>query len=106
MGKGDKKSRRGKIVIGTYGVRRLKRKKSAVTTDQKALTDKPSVKKPAAKEAEPKKKAAAKKAVPETVEETKPSAKKKSAGKAVTETKKTKKEKESAETESPKTSES
>lgn len=29
MGKGDKKSRRGKIVSGTYGVRRLKKTKKA-----------------------------------------------------------------------------
>jgi 30S ribosomal protein S31 len=29
MGKGDKKSRRGKIIIGTYGVRRRKKKLSA-----------------------------------------------------------------------------
>lgn len=28
MGKGDKKSRRGKITIGSYGVRRARKKKS------------------------------------------------------------------------------
>lgn len=31
MGKGDKKSKRGKITIGTYGVRRPRKKKKAVT---------------------------------------------------------------------------
>lgn len=30
MGKGDKKTRRGKITIGTYGVRRLRKKASKV----------------------------------------------------------------------------
>ena len=30
MGKGDKKSRRGKIIIGSTGVRRPKNKKKAV----------------------------------------------------------------------------
>ena len=29
MGKGDKKSRRGKIIIGTFGVRRRKKKPAA-----------------------------------------------------------------------------
>ena len=29
MGKGDKKSRRGKIIIGTFGVRRRKKKLTA-----------------------------------------------------------------------------
>lgn len=32
MGKGDKKSRRGKISIGSWGVLRPRRKKSTVTT--------------------------------------------------------------------------
>lgn len=31
MGKGDKKSRRGKIVIGSYGVRRPRKTKHTVT---------------------------------------------------------------------------
>ncbi len=39
MGKGDKKTRRGKIVIGSYGVRRRRRiKKSAVITVKAAKT--------------------------------------------------------------------
>ncbi len=32
MGKGDKKSKRGKIVIGSYGVRRSRRKKRVAST--------------------------------------------------------------------------
>ncbi len=32
MGKGDKKSRRGKIVIGSFGVRRPRNKKHPVST--------------------------------------------------------------------------
>lgn len=59
MGKGDKRSKRGKIHIGSTGVTRLKKKKAA-----KKSTVKPAVKpaaKPAAKAAAPKK-AAAKKA--------------------------------------------
>ncbi|NSW44742.1 MAG: 30S ribosomal protein THX [Bacteroidales bacterium] len=39
MGKGDKKSRRGKIVLGTYGVRRP-RKKSKVSATAKAEEEK------------------------------------------------------------------
>ncbi len=31
MGKGDKRSRRGKIVLGTYGNSRARTKKAAVT---------------------------------------------------------------------------
>ncbi|MBE9481247.1 MAG: 30S ribosomal protein THX, partial [Bacteroidetes bacterium] len=30
MGKGDKKTKRGKIILGTYGVRRLRKKKKNV----------------------------------------------------------------------------
>lgn len=44
MGKGDKKSRRGKIVIGTYGVRRPKKKKKHAITNpievESVLSDK------------------------------------------------------------------
>lgn len=31
MGKGDKKSKRGKLFMGSYGVRRPKKKKNAIT---------------------------------------------------------------------------
>jgi ribosomal small subunit protein bTHX len=55
MGKGDKRSKRGKIHIGSTGVTRLKKKKAA-----KKSAVKPAAK-PAAKAAAPKK-AAAKKA--------------------------------------------
>jgi 30S ribosomal protein S31 len=46
MGKGDKKSRRGKIIIGTYGVRRPKNKlhtsesKSGITVKNPILKEK------------------------------------------------------------------
>ncbi|MDR0364947.1 MAG: 30S ribosomal protein THX [Bacteroidales bacterium] len=30
MGKGDKKTKRGKLVVGSYGVRRPKRRKNAI----------------------------------------------------------------------------
>ncbi len=44
MGKGDKKSKRGKIHIGTSGVRRPKRKKAKkgeVKTEAKPVAKKP-----------------------------------------------------------------
>ncbi|MCK8521899.1 30S ribosomal protein THX [Aquimarina sp. D1M17] len=47
MGKGDKKTRRGKIIMGTYG--RLRRKKKDKVTTTKASKPK------AAKKAAPKK---------------------------------------------------
>ncbi|WP_347922370.1 30S ribosomal protein THX [Pontimicrobium sp. SW4] len=53
MGKGDKKSKRGKIAIGSYGVRR-KRKKT--TSKPKAVAKpKPAAKKPVAKKTKEKK---------------------------------------------------
>jgi len=76
MGKGDKKSKRGKIISGTYGVRRQKKggktpvviakpekvketpAKKTVTEEIKPETKAPTVKKPAAK------KTAVKKAAP------------------------------------------
>ena len=42
MGKGDKKSRRGKIILGTYGVRR--RKKDAGKAEKKSNTTQPEIK--------------------------------------------------------------
>ena len=56
MGKGDKKSKRGKIVLGTYGVRRLRKKsvKAVGAVKAKEETVKPVAKeeivKPVAKE--------------------------------------------------------
>ena len=60
MGKGDKKSRRGKTVNGTYGVRRprKKNKTTAVVTTKKATSTK--AKSTAAKVTADKPKAAAK----------------------------------------------
>ena len=76
MGKGDKKSKKGKIWSGSYGVSRKRKKSSGfvatpkvkkaapkvekATTEEK-VTKKPAAKKPAAKKAPAKKKPAAKK---------------------------------------------
>ena len=72
MGKGDKKSRRGKIILGTYGVRRLRKKadKAAIKPKEVVMPPKPSREKkekpqpevketrvPVAKEHKPKEKA-------------------------------------------------
>ncbi|MBS4061659.1 MAG: 30S ribosomal protein THX [Bacteroidetes bacterium] len=46
MGKGDKKTRRGKIVMGSYGVRRPRKN---ATTNAIAVTEKISAKKIAKK---------------------------------------------------------
>jgi len=60
MGKGDKKSKHGKIIMGSYGVRRPRRKSAvkAVAVVEEAKPEKPVAKpkvKPAeAKAAEPK----------------------------------------------------
>lgn len=56
MGKGDKKSRKGKIAMGSYGVTRPRKKKKATTAKKAA----PAKKAAAPKKAAPKK--AAKKA--------------------------------------------
>lgn len=48
MGKGDKKSKRGKIIMGSYGIRRSQRPKKVVAT-------KPAVEKTVKKAAQPKK---------------------------------------------------
>lgn len=56
MGKGDKKTKRGKISMGSYGVRRPRKKQKAITNAA------PKVKKAAAKpKAAPKPKPVAKK---------------------------------------------
>ncbi len=41
MGKGDIKTKRGKIVRGTYGVRRLKKKKKTAFPETKAIIKEP-----------------------------------------------------------------
>jgi len=66
MGKGDKKTAKGKRVIGSYGnVRKRKSSTSAVVTKEKA--EKPAAeKKPAAKKASATKKTTTKKAASET----------------------------------------
>ncbi len=63
MGKGDKKSRKGKISMGSYGVTRPRNKKKAVAAEPAAKKVKPAVEKAAPKKAAPKK--AAKKATEE-----------------------------------------
>lgn len=67
MGKGDKKTKRGKINIGSYGVTRPRKKKKSVATPIEKK-EKPAKKEAASKEEKPKaekpkapKKAAAKK---------------------------------------------
>lgn len=64
MGKGDKKSRKGKIAMGSYGVRRPRKKSSTATSAAPGKADKKEAapKKAAAKKEAPAKKAAAKKA--------------------------------------------
>lgn len=70
MGKGDKKTKRGKIIMGSYGVRRPKRQKSVAATESKPVVVKAKPVKPE-KEAIPKekKKPAVKKVVAEKKEE-------------------------------------
>ncbi len=57
MGKGDKKTRRGKIIKGTYGVRRPKKKKNTFVPKEKPVAKKTKT----TKKAEPKKKETVKK---------------------------------------------
>lgn len=71
MGKGDKKTRKGKLTIGSYGVTRPRKKKKSVTT-KGAKAENNTTK------AEPKVKAAPKKKAAEGKAEAKP---KKSASK-------------------------
>lgn len=51
MGKGDQRSKRGKIHIGTHGVTRLRKKKSAKKTAAKGAAKKAAPKKAAKKAA-------------------------------------------------------
>jgi 30S ribosomal protein S31 len=78
MGKGDKKSKRGKIIMGSFGVRRPSRKRKAIVPVVKKAEEKPkkapkvveepvevpvvSVEQPKVEEKKPVKKAPAKKA--------------------------------------------
>ncbi len=75
MGKGDKKTKRGKIVAGSYGVRRPKKKKTTYKPTAKAVIKKTeTVAKPVKDTTEKKvapKKAAPKKAVPAVKQESK-----------------------------------
>lgn len=74
MGKGDKKSRRGKIIIGSFGVRRPRRKKKGIVEPPKPKEIKVKAKpvdehvKPAAAEVAAEEKKAAKKAAVKKVE--------------------------------------
>ena len=43
MGKGDKKTKRGKIIMGLYGVRRPKRRKQTVVAEIKPVVAKTKV---------------------------------------------------------------
>lgn len=73
MGKGDKKTRRGKITNGSYGnkrPRKLKPEYKVVEKPPKKEEPKAETKKPAAKKAAPKK-TSAKKAAEEKTEEKK-----------------------------------
>jgi ribosomal small subunit protein bTHX len=49
MGKGDKKSKRGKIVIGSFGVRRSRKKKKVTVKPAKTKTE-PKIRVPKVKE--------------------------------------------------------
>jgi ribosomal small subunit protein bTHX len=51
MGKGDQRSKRGKIHVGTHGVTRLRKKKSAKKAATKATSAKKAAPKKAAKKA-------------------------------------------------------
>jgi 30S ribosomal protein S31 len=62
MGKGDKKTKRGKIVIGSYGIRRPRKKTYVPVTVEKVSVEVKAVKeKPAVKEVKVPVEAAAKK---------------------------------------------
>jgi ribosomal small subunit protein bTHX len=66
MGRGDKKTRKGKIKMGSYGVTRPRDKKVvvAVSTKEKVAKGDATAPKVAAKKAAPKKEAAEKKVAP------------------------------------------
>lgn len=62
MGKGDKKTRRGKISMGSYGVLRPRKEATSAVTSEAGETKKAVAKKAAPKKVAAPKKAAAKKA--------------------------------------------
>jgi ribosomal small subunit protein bTHX len=71
MGKGDKKTKRGKIIMGSFGVRRPKKRKSGYTAEDKSAEVKTKTEvQPKAEKVKEKKKTATKKAVTEVKEET------------------------------------
>ena len=80
MGKGDVKSKKGKISRGSYGVRRKKKKTAAYVAPVEKPAKKEAEAKPAAKKAATKK-AAAKKAPAKKAAAKKPAAKKTAAKK-------------------------
>jgi 30S ribosomal protein S31 len=82
MGKGDKKTRRGKIVIGTYGVRRPKKLRNTPDSKTLAASQMNSEKKKEVAVVEKEKKKVTKKVTTEAVSEEKPTVKKKSTGKS------------------------
>jgi len=82
MGKGDKKTRRGKIIIGTYGVRRTKKNRGSINPSVKDEKVKITAKLPEVTELpKEKKKPAVKKVSDVPSEEVKATPKKKSTGK-------------------------
>lgn len=88
MGKGDKKSKRGKIAIGSYGVRRPKRKQNKViiAAPQSEEPDLIAKKKTKAKEVKAKKQEVAEAAPPAEKTKTPKTAKKKITKKKTEET--------------------
>jgi len=79
MGKGDKKTKRGKIIMGSYGVRRPRKSGSQYQPENEKATVK--VKKTAAKEEKEPKTPVAKKTTPKKPATKKPAAKKEVASK-------------------------
>ncbi len=87
MGKGDQKTRRGKIVRGSFGVRRRKKNKISVQAvvsipkpkviEEKSKATKPAPKKAAAEKPAEEKKPAVKKTAAKTTTAKKPAASKK-----------------------------
>lgn len=81
MGKGDIKTRKGKITRGSYGVRRKKKKGVAYVAPEKPATKVAEEKKPAAKKAAPKKTTAKKTTAKKTTTKKTTATKKKAAAK-------------------------
>lgn len=81
MGKGDIKTRKGKITRGSYGVRRKKKKGGSYVAPEKPATKVAEEKKPTAKKATTKKAAAKKTTAKKTAAKKTTSTKKKTAAK-------------------------